>query len=147
MKIRLKIDESALYEKVEIFIKCPRIDSRLEKVIQMIKQSDLPINGYKDERTYNLTIDNLYYIESVDNQTFLYDELHVYESNLKLYELEECLADTSFIRISKNLIVNVIYIESVKALFNGRFEAILSNKEKVIVNRHYVKRFKEKMLM
>lgn len=147
MKIRLEIDECADYDEVKIIIKCPQIDSELEKIIQIINQSKIPITGVLNGSTYNLDISHLFYIESVDNQTFLYDEKHVYENNLKLYELEESLKETSFLRISKNVILNTTHVESVKALFNGRFEVMLTNGEKVIVNRHYVKAFKQKMLM
>lgn len=147
MKIRLEIDECADYEAVEIIIKCPKIDSHLEKIIQVINQNKMPITGILDGSNFKLNINHLFYIESVDNQTFLYDEGLVYENDLKLYELEERLKETSFIRISKHIILNTSYVESVKALFNGRFEATLTNQEKVIVNRHYVKAFKQKMLM
>lgn len=147
IKIRLKIEECASYEEVEIIIKCRKIDRRLAKIIEIIQQNELPLMGVKEGRTYKLAIENIYYMESVDNKTFLYDDKDVYDCNLKLYELEKMLIETRFIRISKNLILNITYVESVKALFNGRFEAILSNNEKVIINRHYVKAFKEKMMM
>lgn len=147
MKIRLKIDECSSYEEVEIIIKCPKIDHRLAKIIEIIQQSTLPLIGVREGRTYKLAIENIYYIESVDNKTFLYDDKDVYDCNLKLYELEKILKETRFIRISKNLILNIAYVESVKALFNGRFEAMLSNDEKVIINRHYVKGFKEKIMI
>lgn len=88
----------------------------------------------------------MYYIESVDNKTFIYTERDVFENNFKLYELVERLKDTSFIRISKHLIVNIDYIQNVRALINGKFEALLTNGEKVIVNRHYVKAFKDKFI-
>lgn len=146
MKIRLEIDQCETYDEIKIVIMCPKIDERLEKIIQHIKQSQITIVGIKERQTFYLSIEDLYYIEAVDNQTFLYDELYVYESSLKLYELEKSLSATTFIRISKSLILNTIYVKSVKALFNGRFEAILTNNEKVIVNRHYVKKFKEKIL-
>lgn len=145
--IRLKVHESEEYNDVEIIINCPHIDSRLERLIEHIKQITTSITGKKDGRTYSLIVDNAYYIESIDNRSFFYDKRDVYESNLKLYEIEEMLAGTHFIRISKNLIVNTAHIESVRALFNGKFEASLTNGEIVIVNRHYVKLFKEKFLM
>lgn len=146
MIIRLKVHESEEYNEVEIIINCPQIDKRLERLIEQIKQSTITINGTKQGRSYSLIVDDTYYIESIDNHSFLYHEDDVYESDLKLYEIEDMLVGTNFIRISKNFIVNTSYIESVRALFNGKFEASLTNGEKVIVNRHYVKLFKEKFL-
>ena len=146
MNIRLIIDESTEHEEVEIIIKCSQIDDRLARLIEQIKQYDIRLLGNKDGRTHSLLAVDVLYIESIENTSFLYDEKEMYENDLKLYELEKLLKQTHFIRISKNMIVNVTYIESVRALFNGKFEALLTNNEKVIVNRHYVKAFKEKFL-
>lgn len=142
--IRLQINESDAFDEVEIVINCPAIDEQLAQIIESIRQTQVVLAGKKDGSIYSLTAHTLYYMESVDNQTFLYDEHDVYETDLKLYELEEKLRDTPFIRISKHLIVNTLVVDHVRALFNGRFEATLTNGEKVIVNRHYAKAFKEK---
>ncbi len=144
--IRLTINESKNYDEIEITINCPYVDNQLERLIKKIHQLHITLTGTRKGRTYSLFIDNLYYIESIDNQTFLYEEKEVYKSDLKLYEFDQLFLDTHFIRISKNLIVNTTHIASVRALLNGKFEASLTNHEKVIVNRHYVKAFKEKFL-
>lgn len=141
--IRLIIDESEEHEEVEINIKCKQIDKRLRRIIEQIKQHEMILTGKKDGEIYSLVVGDLYYFESVDNKVFLYDEKEVFESDLKLYELEQTVENTDFIRISKSLIVNISHIERVRALFNGKFEATLTNGEKVIINRHYVKMFKE----
>ena len=147
MIIDLIIDECEDYKKVKITIKCPKIDNRLAHLIEQIKQYEITLTGRKNDSIYSLAANDLYYIESVDNKSFLYDQKEVYESGIKLYEFEHLVEGTNFIRISKNLIVNTSYIESVRALFNGKFEATLTNGEKVIVNRHYVKAFKMKFLI
>ncbi|QUW22408.1 LytTR family transcriptional regulator DNA-binding domain-containing protein [Sporosarcina sp. Marseille-Q4063] len=116
------------------------------RLIELIKQNTIILTGRKNGHTYSLVAKELYYIESVENKSFLYKQKEVYESDLKLYEFEQLVEGTNFIRISKNLIVNTSHIDSVRALFNGRFEATLTNGEKVIINRHYVKAFKTKFL-
>lgn len=146
IKIDLKIIESAEYEKTQIIIKCAKVDHRLKRIIEKIEQSNIMLSGEKEERIYSLDAESFYYIEAVDNRTFIYTEKEVFENNLKLYELVERLKDTSFIRISKHLIVNINHIHSVRALINGKFEVLLANEEIVIVNRHYVKAFKEKFI-
>ncbi len=146
MIIRLTVYESKKYDEVEIIINCPQIDNQLERLINQINQLNIALTGTRDGRIYSLFIENVYYIESIENQTFLYEEKEVYRSDLKLYEFDHMLQGTYFTRISKNLIVNTAHIDSVRALLNGKFEASLKNGEKVIVNRHYVKTFKEKFL-
>lgn len=144
--IRLTIKESTAFKDIEIIINCPVVDDHLATLIELIKQHEVILLGKKDHRVHSISVKDLLYIEAVDNTSFLYDRSTVFESELKLYEIEEVVKDTRFIRISKNLIVNTGHIESVRALFNGKFEAVLTNGEKVIVNRHYVKSFKEKFL-
>ncbi len=144
--IRLKINESEDFTDIEIIINCPAADESLAPVIHQINQMMFSIHGKKDGVVYPLVPDRLLYIESVNDTVFLYTDEDVYESDKKLYEFEEQLRDTRFMRISKNFIVNMSKIESVKALMNGRFEAYISNGEKVIVNRHYVKSFRKHFL-
>lgn len=144
--IRLKINKSHEFRDVEIMINCPEVDERLSRLIQQINQMMFSIHGKKDGNTYPIISDELLYIESVNDTTFLYTDREVFESDKKLYEFEEQLVNTRFLRISKNFIVNTSKIENVKALINGRFETSLSNGEKVIVNRHYVKSFRKHFL-
>lgn len=140
--IDINIDESEDYEKIEIIIKCPKIDDRVLHLVEQLKQNEISLTGRRNDRTYSLVAKDLYYIESVDNKLFLYNHKEIFESDLKLYEFEQLVDGTDFIRISKNLIVNTTFVESVRALFNGRFEAILTNNEKVIVNEHMSKHLK-----
>lgn len=144
--IRLIIDESEEHDDIEIIIKCKQIDKRVRRIIEQIKQREIMLTGKKNGKIHPLVAEDLFYFESVDNKVFLYDEKEVFESDLKLYELEQITEGIDFIRISKSLIINISHIENVRALFNGKFEAALTNGEKIIINRHYVKKFKEKFL-
>lgn len=143
-KLKLRIEQSDEYNEVEIIIKCNMIDKNLQKIIEHIQMSSFILTASKDGNTILLKADNVYYLESVDEKTFIYCENKVYSSAMKLYELEEILKKSSFVRISKSCILNINYLESVRNLFNGKMEALLSNGEKVIINRHYVPEFKKK---
>lgn len=144
--IQIKIETHESQEEIEIVIKCLNNDERIERLTQLIQQQFLQLSGKKDDKHYLLYADDLFYVEAVNNRTFLYDEHAVYECEHKLYEIEVILQNTNFLRISKHLIVNISKIQFVRALFNGRFEATLMNNEKVIVNRHYAKQFKNTFL-
>ena len=69
----------------------------------------------------------------------------MYSSELKLYEIEELLMNTSFVRISKSCILNTDVLDKVKISLNGKMEATLQNGEKVLITRHYVPAFKKKL--
>ena len=81
----------------------------------------------------------------MDSHTFAYTEKEVYECSMRLYELEDQIAKTDFVRISKSCILNVTTLKNVRGLLNGRMEAELENGEKVVVTRHYVEALKKKL--
>jgi DNA-binding LytR/AlgR family response regulator len=88
---------------------------------------------------------DVFYFEAVDNKVFLYLEKEVYETKLKLYELEERFVGTDFLRVSKSVIMNLAKVKTLSPAFNGRFEATMKNGEKVIVSRQYVPVLKDKL--
>lgn len=85
ISIDVIIDECADYEKVEIIIKCPKTDGRIARLIEQIEQLEITLAGKKNGSIYSLVANNLYYIESVDNKSYLYDQTDIYESDVKLY--------------------------------------------------------------
>ena len=143
--MKLIIDQSPTHEEVEITIKCGLIDGPLEKLIGQIRMYSFSVAGKKDGRTYQLPLDSIFYFESVENKTFAYQQREVYEAGQTLAELEQYLASTHFVRVSKACILNVSVLESVQALLNGRMEARLLNGEKLVINRHYVAGLKKKL--
>lgn len=142
--MKLIIEESLDQEEVEITIKCALLDDRLKKLITQIRAYSFSIKGVKDDVSRRIPLEEIYYFESVDDKTFIYCNGDVYKSDKKLYELEDTLKMTSFVRISKAVILNIDFLAHVKPLFDGKFEATLDNGEIVIVNRHYVKAFRKK---
>lgn len=142
--MKLFIEECKDQEEVEITIRCASLDERLRKLIEHIRSCSLSIKGTWDNETRNIPLEEIYYFESVDDTTYIYCASRVYCCDKKLYELEKLLCATSFLRISKSVILNVDCLSSVKPLFDGKFEAALNNGEIVVVNRHYVKQFKKK---
>ena len=142
--MKLVIDNSDQYEETEIIVKCRNVNAELQKIINMLQNTEQSLIVQKDGSTEKLKYEEVCYFESVDDLTFVYTEKTVYRCREKLYELEQLLEKSTFVRISKSCILNIDYLESVKAAFNGKLEALLSNGEKVIINRHYVSAFKKK---
>ena len=88
---------------------------------------------------------DIYYIEVVENKTFLYCREEVYEAKQKLYELEESLENSDLLRVSKSVMLNLSKIKCLSPALNGRFEAILDNGERVIISRQYVAGLKKRL--
>jgi Response regulator of the LytR/AlgR family len=143
--LKLIIDQSLDHKEVEITVRCGLIDPALEKLIAQIRLYSFSVTGKKDGSSYAIRLEDIFYFESIEEKTFLYCNKEVYECGLKIYELEQQLSETDFVRISKSCILNVMKLESVRALLNGKLEAKLANGEKVIISRHYVQSVKEKL--
>lgn len=63
---------------------------------------------------------------------------------ISMRKLEEVLSNRNyFIKVSKNTIINVNHIEEISYHSNMRFQVLLSNGYKQIVNRSYFKEFKQ----
>lgn len=143
--MKINIEESAQYSEVEITIQCPHIDENLERLIAGIRLFNASISGKKDGSIYFLKPEDVLYFDTVDERVFIYTTEGVYETSLKLYELEERFSGTSILRVGKSLILNLLKIDHVSPLLNGRIEAVLINGEKVIISRQYVPGFKNKL--
>ncbi len=139
-----QIDES---EKEEIVIRCHEIDDDVMAIVDRLKQSRNVLLGSMNNEVFRLNPKDIFYIESVDNKTFICLKENVYETKLKLYEIEQQLQNTGFFRCSKAMILNIAKIRSVSPALNGRFEAKLFNNETVIISRQYVPQLKKKLGM
>lgn len=144
MKLSVKKDPEAT--ETEISVRCSEVDGRLERLIHYISQYTYTFQAKTETGVYFVPAEDVCYIDSVDGKTFLYLKEKVLGCAESLAELEEKLADTAFVRISKNCIVNVAYLQQVNPLWNHRLEAVLTSGEKLIVTRHYIESLKEKVL-
>jgi len=103
----------------------------------MLRVIDLKLTGKKDGQTYILDAAKVLYIDTVDKKTFFYTKNDVYETELKLYELEEQLAAMDFLRANKSCIINLQQIISIKPDIDGKLLVTMSNNEKLYVSRQY----------
>ena len=143
MKIEIDIDEK--YSDVEVDIKAPRLTQDIEKLISLMRMIDMQIAVKKDDETHLLDIEKILYIETVERNTFVYTEDATYESDLKLYEIEQELLEQSFSRISKQSIINLKKVKSLKADINRKIRVTLVNGEQIIVSRMYSEALRKRL--
>ena len=128
-------------ETVTINVRC--MTESVIRAINLLKTPD-SLSVSLGDQNYLLPVGDVYYVECVDLKTFVYAEKAVYRSRLKLYELEEMLRHGNFLRVSKQVLVNIHKIQSVSPAGDSRFQATLANGEKVIISRQYVPSLKER---
>lgn len=143
--MKINIEQSDAYNEVEITIKCNKIDEKLEKLLSSIRLYNSTISGKKDDKIYFLKLEEVLYFDTVDERVFIYTINNIYETNLKLYEIEERFSGSSIIRVSKSTVLNLLKVDYVSPLSNGRIEAMLQNGERIIISRQYVPIFKNKL--
>ena len=143
MKINLDIDGK--YDDTEVIIRAPHLNNDIERMVAMMRMIDMQIAVRKDNETYLIETDKILYIEAVDRKTFVYTNSENYESELKLYEIEQELIERDFLRISKNSIVNLRKIKSLKADVNRKIRITLQNGEQIVVSRMYSDELRRKL--
>ncbi len=143
--MKIKINEDSALQETEVIINCPQINSQLEKIISLLRVMDLKLTGSREGQTYILDAAKVLYIDTVDKHTFLYTKTEVYESEFRLYELEEKLYSFGFIRANKSAILNFNHIKSIKADLDGRLLVTMNNDEKLFVSRQYAPLLKKKL--
>jgi len=130
-------------EEDSVIINVSCMTDNVLRAINLLKSPD-SLTVYNDDQAFFLPVGDTFYIESVDLKTFVYSDKNVYRSRLKLYEIEETLINSDFLRISKQVLVNVRKIKSVAPAGDSRLKATLTNGEKVIISRQYVPVLKER---
>lgn len=144
--MRLIMNERQDIEHPEVTIAYREMSASVKRVSDFVRSVDQTIICRKDNEEYAIPMTDIYYVESVDKKAFVYCEKDVFQSNLKLYELENMLVHAGFVRVSKSIVLNIETLKGVKTLANSRLEAILSSGEKVYVTRKYLKDIREALL-
>ncbi len=143
MKIEIDIDEK--YSDTEVVIRTNKLDSDIERLVAMMRMVNMQIGVRKNDETYLLDVEKILYIEAVDRKTFVYTANDTYESDLKLYEIEQELLERDFFRISKQSIVNIRMIKSLRSDINRKIRITLKNDEQIVVSRLYSDELRRKL--
>ena len=143
--MKLRLHKSSCLSEAEIDIHYTAVTESLKRIILYIKQQEHFITGTAESHSYNLSINDVLYFETVDRKTFIYTQEKVYESKKTLTALEQELVGTTIVRIGKNMLMNVSVLLCVKPHPNHRLLAVLKNDERLIISRKYILSLQEKL--
>ncbi len=141
MRVEINTDPNEAELFVEIH--CSDVTDNVSRLKRHIENYGTGIKASKDGETVMLKLSAILYAESVDKKTFVYTESKVYETDKRLYELEEMLDKRDFFRCSKSVIVNIGKIEKLKPEITRNILATLSNGEVIVVSRRYATELKK----
>lgn len=143
MKISVQCNPNI--KETEVTVICQSLNQDIKEMLSYIALMDNTISGIRGEETFFIPLSDILYFETVDRKVFIYTATDTFETAAKMYQLEEKLINTPFVRISKSLIANLKKVYSIKPEKNSRMCITLSNGEKLIVSRQYLNDIKEKL--
>ena len=144
--LKIVIDEADVYDDLEIIIKCKKYDDEILSLISRLKMQSEKIVGTIGEKSFVIEPKDILYFDSVDKKSFIYTKAEMYETTLRLYEIEKLLKLQGFFRATKSTILNISKIKSIKTEFNSTLSVEMENGEKLTVSRQYAPILKERLV-
>lgn len=132
-------------DKINIVFPLDNLEEVSKIIDGIVLGADFYVNGEGPEGLVRLNTKDIEYFEALGNDVFAVVGKKRYIVQEKLYALEEILENKNFVRTSKSFLVNILKIEYIRPMFNYKLELFMSNKDRIDVNRTYVKSFKRKL--
>lgn len=143
MNIEILVDEKAT--DLKISVTCKQLTPDVEKILAALRMLNHQLTAKKENEIYLLDTAEIIYIESVDRKCFVYTAHETYESDFRLYELEQQLEEYGFFRVSKSFLIHLKKIKSLKADINRKIRITMSNGEQIIASRQYADALKKRL--
>ena len=141
--MKLEVKQSNDVQEIEVLVQYRQETDELNQIISTLETLNHTIIGIRDNKSYPLNPQDIYYFESVDDRVYAYTDSDTFEVKFKLYELENLLSHASFARVSISVILNTRMILHFKSSLNGKMEARLKNDEMISISRNYVSQLKQ----
>lgn len=142
MQVEIQLD--AACTEPQVIIRTAQMDDAVQALAKRI--SDTPpqmLTGSRDGVIEILNPSELIRIFADGGKTVAVTENGTYDLRLRLYEAEERLPHSSFVRISKSEIVNLHKVKSFDLSFTGTICIRFSNDTVTYVSRRYVREIKQ----
>lgn len=146
MKIHIELNPEM--EETEITIQCSELNPEIGHIQQAILDATSKRQQFiffKGEMQYFLSLDEVIFFETSENQIQAHTLDDVYFVKYRLYELEDVLPG-NFMRVSKSAILNTDKIYSItKSLASANTVSFINTHKQVFVSRYYYRALKEKL--
>ena len=143
--MKITLEQDSAYGETEITIRCAQADEDILRLVAMLRVYQKKLVGILDGERHLLDVKDVLYIDTADKKTFLYTDKAVYQSALRLYELEETLRELDFFRASRSAILNFRRVKSVRPELGRRWLVRMDNGEQIWVSRQYDGELKDKL--
>ncbi len=96
--MKITIENIPAGSEPEIILRCNEPDESLLELIYSIKSASKKLIGMTDLQMHIINPKDVFYFESVDNKVFIYCKEKIFESKLRLYEIEKEYEKGDFFR-------------------------------------------------
>lgn len=142
MQIEIKVDSDCTETKVIVVTN--KITDELNALIKKItEETPQLLTGFQGETLEILNQQDIFHIYAANGKVFAVTENGEYLLRLRLYELEERLDKTSFVRISHSEMVNLKKVKKFDLSYAGTICVSLTNGTVTYVSRRYVSKMKQ----
>ena len=117
MKVEIQIDNNLKENK--IVIQAKEMTEEISDLMKKLLAQKEKITVYLGEETYFLKEDEIESVYSSDGKVFVKTKDHKFQSKSRLYELEQALSASNFIRISNSEIVNFDKVQNINTKLTG----------------------------
>ena len=143
MKITINVEPSVA--ETSLLVTCKELTPQVEKLLAAIRILDKQITANKGDSVCLIDLADIFYIEALERKTFIYTDKEVFDSEMKLYELEAALAQYNFVRVSKNTICSLSKIKTLKSEVDRKIKITMENGYQIIASRMYADELRKKI--
>lgn len=140
MEIVLKSSEIGSGER--FILELSQLTPRILRVVESLTTPER-LTVYQNEKMTQVATTDILYLETVDLRVYVYSKEKIYLSKQKLFEIEQLLGERNFLRVNKQTVINFSHITCIEPAKDGKYVAVLSNEERVVISRRYMPKFKE----
>lgn len=141
MKVEIVIDGRCLEPRAVIYTR--EITPEINELVQSFSETQPGyLIGYKEEKLEILQPDSILRIYADQQKVFAQTESDIFSLRLRLYEVEERLYQSHFIRISNSEIVNFRKVKNLDLSLAGTICLYFQTGLKTFVSRRYVGKIK-----
>ncbi len=147
MNITLK--EEPGRREIEVTIVSSPGDPRASRLVEALRAATGRLVGYAPNGDISqkiIPLDQVLYVETTERRAFIRTmDGTTLESPLRLYELEQALEGTEFMRISRQVLVNFDKVVSIVPEPNSRLILELDGGSRVVATRSYAPDIRRKL--
>lgn len=144
MQVEIKLDESCTEPKIVIYTASMSED--VQTIVHTLTDSPLQILfGKQGEKIQPLIQEDLIRVYAAGGKVFAVTDSGEYTLRQRLYELENRLPPSQFVRISNSEIINLRKVDHFDLNFAGTICVKLSDGSTTYVSRRYVSKLKKRL--